>query len=173
MITSQVAADMSPGTFSRVARTSDSCCPKKQLLKRSDLQTIYFCYSFLTMLWRLWVMMTPKQLFIPNNKLSIVCLVCNCFVPTDILKNLKNLSHSLLVSNNNMKALTKQKTIIQSELKHVWIPNSKRVVGFCTQRRVITLINLLHLSGAGLQKDHKDKGEKFLKKLWYCISGKL
>ena len=62
--------------------------------------------------------MTPKQLFIPNNKLSIVCLVCNCFVPTDILKNLKNLSHSLLVSDNNMKALTKQKTIIQSELKY-------------------------------------------------------
>ena len=74
-------------------------------------------------------MKTLNWLFISNNKVEH-CLVCNCFVPTDIFINVRNHYHSLLFSDNTMKALTKQKMIIWSELKCVWIPTLKALLVF-------------------------------------------
>ena len=42
----------------------------------------------------------------------------------------KSVYHSLLVSDNTIKPLTKQKMIIWSELKCVWIPTLKVLLVF-------------------------------------------
>lgn len=138
MVTGQVAEVLSPKTFSHVTRNSESLCPTKNYLKDHRSQTIYFFCSFPTMLWRFWVMRTLNGCLFLTTKVSVVY---NSFVPTDIFIDLTNLYH-LLFSDNTMKALTKQKMIIWSELKCVWIPNLK---AFCTQERVITLRKVLAL----------------------------
>ena len=51
--------------------------------------------------------------------------------------------------------------------------NSKSIVGFCTYGPVITFRNLKHSCSVGLHQHHKDKGGKFLKRLWCCIGERV